>query len=235
MKLTRGMHKWKLGNYTEDVNIGHYNTCAVIDNSGVLLKSQCGAEIDSMDYVIRIDLPVIRGYERDVGRRTSMVIFNIKGPDRIRQSSQFKNRSQDVYESRFRAVDGAILVADKRAANDLRIAVETYKMSFPLISRSGRDGIRKTASKIVNKRMTGVPGIAGLVSVVMMTTICDRLYMYGFYPFTQDANNNTILYHYYPGDFVNPPLYHNFSRQHRMNQEYNFNRELHMQVGQCGN
>ncbi|KAI8489292.1 hypothetical protein Bbelb_330310 [Branchiostoma belcheri] len=234
MKLTRGMHEWKLGNYTEDVNIGHYNTCAVIGNSGVLLKSQCGAEIDSTDYVIRI----LTYQSSEATKETSA---DGPGPGRIRQSSQFKNRSQDVYESRFRAVDGAILVADKRAANDLRIAVETYKMSFPLISRSGRDGIRKTASKIVNKRMTGVPSIAGLVSVVMMTTICDRLYMYGFYPFTQDANNNTILYHYYPGDFVNPPLYHNFSEQHPMNQEYDFNRELQrrgvlkMQVGLCGN
>ncbi|XP_078607158.1 CMP-N-acetylneuraminate-poly-alpha-2,8-sialyltransferase-like [Branchiostoma floridae x Branchiostoma japonicum] len=241
LNLTTKLRKWKLGNFTEDVDIGHYNTCAVVGNSGVLLGSQCGAEIDSMDYVIRIDLPAIKGYEKDVGKRTSMVLFNLKGPDRIRQSALFKNRSQDVYESRFRSAEGAVLFADKRSRKDIETAVEAYKLSFPLLSRPGRlrTGISGTASEIANKKMRGVPSV-GLVSVLMMTTFCDHLYMYGFYPFTEDANNNSILYHYYPGDFVDPPLHHAFAPKHKMNQEYDFNRELHkrgvlkMQVGPCG-
>nr|ABO37167.1 ST8 alpha-N-acetyl-neuraminide alpha-2,8-sialyltransferase 2 [Branchiostoma floridae] len=241
LKIVHRMHKWKLGNFTEDVHIGHYNTCAVVGNSGVLLGSQCGAEIDSMDYVIRIDLPAIKGYEKDVGKRTSMVLFNLKGPDRIRQSSLFKNRSQDVYESRLRAIEGAVLFADKGSRENIETAVEAYKLSFPLLSREGglRTGISRTASKIAKKKMRGTPSI-GLVSVLMMTTFCDHPYMYGFYPFTEDANNNSILYHYYPGDFVDPPLHHAFDPIHKMNEEYDFNRELHkqgvlkMQVGPCG-
>ncbi|XP_066289589.1 CMP-N-acetylneuraminate-poly-alpha-2,8-sialyltransferase-like isoform X2 [Branchiostoma lanceolatum] len=236
-------HTWKLGNYKKDVHIGHYNTCAVVGNSGVLLGSQCGAEIDSMDYVIRIDLPVINGYEKDVGKRTDLILFNLKGPDRIRQSSLFKNRSRDVYESRFRSVEGAVLFADKRAVEDIKTAVEAYKLSFPLLSRGGkgklRVGVNEIASEIAKKNITGIPSI-GLVSVLMMTTICDHPYMYGFYPFTSDANNNSILYHYYPGDFVDPPLYHNFSQEHHMDDEWIFHRDLHrrgvlkMQVGPCG-
>ncbi|XP_035680365.1 CMP-N-acetylneuraminate-poly-alpha-2,8-sialyltransferase-like [Branchiostoma floridae] len=241
LNLNSNLRKWKLGNFTEDVDIGHYNTCAVVGNSGVLLGSQCGAEIDSMDYVIRIDLPAIKGYEKDVGKRTSMVLFNLKGPDRIRQSALFKNRSQDVYESRFRSAEGAVLFADKRSRKNIETAVKAYKLSFPLLSRPGklRTGISRTASEIANKKMKGTPSV-GLVSVLMMTTFCDHPYMYGFYPFTEDANNNSILYHYYPGDFVDPPLHHAFAPKHKMNQEYDFNRELHkrgvlkMQVGPCG-
>ncbi|XP_066289585.1 alpha-N-acetylneuraminate alpha-2,8-sialyltransferase ST8SIA3-like [Branchiostoma lanceolatum] len=241
LNLATQLQKWKLGNYKKDVHIGHYNTCAVVGNSGVLLGSQCGAEIDSMDYVIRIDLPVINGYEKDVGKRTSMVLFNLKGPDRIRESSLFKNRSRDVYESRFRSVEGAVLFADKRSRKNLNTAVKAYKLSFPLLTRTGklRTGIMGIASQIAKKKMRGSPSV-GLVGVLLMTTMCDHPYMYGFYPFTQDANNNSILYHYYPGDFVDPPLHHAFAPQHKMNQEYDFNRELHrrgvlkMQVGPCG-
>ncbi|XP_035693555.1 CMP-N-acetylneuraminate-poly-alpha-2,8-sialyltransferase-like [Branchiostoma floridae] len=242
LNLTTQLRKWKLGNFTEDVHIGQYNTCAVVGNSGVLLGSQCGAEIDSMDYVIRIDLPAIKGFEKDVGKRTSMVLFNFKGPRRIRQSSLFSNRSQDVYESRFRSVEGAVLFVDKRSIENIETAVKAYRLSFPLITRSGelRTGIKRAASEIANKKMKGAPSI-GLVSVLMMTTFCDYPYMYGFYPFTEDANNNSVLYHYYPGDFVYPPLHHAFAPMHHMNEEYNFNRELHrqgvlkMQVGPCGN
>ncbi|XP_078673822.1 CMP-N-acetylneuraminate-poly-alpha-2,8-sialyltransferase-like [Branchiostoma floridae x Branchiostoma belcheri] len=231
----------KLGKFPKNATIRHYNTCAVVGNSGVLLGSQCGAEIDSMDFVMRIDLPVIRGYERDVGKRTSMVFFNLKGPDRIRQSSAFKNRSRDVYESRFKDVEGAVLLVDRRAVKNIQTAVKTYKLSFPMLRPSGkiRTGVFRAASKIAKKRMEGIPSI-GLVSVLMMTTFCDHPYIYGFYPFTQDANNNTILYHYYPGDFVDPPLEHKFAPMHHMNQEYDFHRELHrrgvlkMQVGPCG-
>ncbi|XP_078686084.1 uncharacterized protein LOC144918865 [Branchiostoma floridae x Branchiostoma belcheri] len=67
--------------------IGHYNTCAVVGNSGVLLGSHCGNEIDSKDYVIRMGIPVVRGYENDVGRRTSMTILNLGTPQRIRKSA----------------------------------------------------------------------------------------------------------------------------------------------------
>ncbi|XP_078690002.1 CMP-N-acetylneuraminate-poly-alpha-2,8-sialyltransferase-like [Branchiostoma floridae x Branchiostoma belcheri] len=239
--VQKSVRKWKLGKYPNFANIGHYNTCAVVGNSGVLLGSQCGAEIDSMDFVMRIDMPVIRGVEKDVGNRTSMVLFNLKGPDRIRQSSAFKNRSLDVYESRFRDVEGAILFADKKAVKNIKTAVNTYKLSFPLVSPSGRirKGVRGTASEMAKRNITGTPSI-GLVSVVMMATICDHPYIYGFYPFTSDANNNSILYHYFPGDFVDPPLEHKFDPKHRVNQEYEFHRELHrrgvlkMQVGPCG-
>ncbi|XP_078576845.1 uncharacterized protein LOC144862333 [Branchiostoma floridae x Branchiostoma japonicum] len=109
-------HRW--GNVTKDtaLPIGHYNACAVVGNSGVLLGSRCGAEIDSKDYVIRIDLPVLRGFEKDVGGRTNMTVLNLKTPKRLVESSHFKNRSQDVYESRLQDVKDSVLLADHRSS-----------------------------------------------------------------------------------------------------------------------
>eukprot|EP00058_Branchiostoma_floridae_P016354 XP_002601842.1 hypothetical protein BRAFLDRAFT_75941 [Branchiostoma floridae] len=114
--------------------IGHYNTCAVVGNSGVLLESRCGAEIDSKDYVIRIDIPPVRGYEKDVGERTSMTVLNLSTPKRFRSSASLKNRTQDVYESRLRNIGGTTLVTDKTSKRRIKSVGKKYHLYFSLYS-----------------------------------------------------------------------------------------------------
>ncbi|KAG9473708.1 hypothetical protein GDO78_004162 [Eleutherodactylus coqui] len=50
-------------------------TCAVVGNGGILNASRMGKEIDSHDYVFRVNAAVIKGYEEDVGKRTSFYGF----------------------------------------------------------------------------------------------------------------------------------------------------------------
>ncbi|XP_059126737.1 alpha-N-acetylgalactosaminide alpha-2,6-sialyltransferase 1 [Peromyscus eremicus] len=50
-------------------------TCAVVGNGGILNDSHVGQEIDSHDYVFRLSGAVIKGYEQDVGTRTSFYGF----------------------------------------------------------------------------------------------------------------------------------------------------------------
>lgn len=48
-----------------------YRRCAVVGNSGALLGSRLGAEIDAHELVLRFNYPPLDGgYERDVGNRT---------------------------------------------------------------------------------------------------------------------------------------------------------------------
>ncbi|XP_066284214.1 alpha-2,8-sialyltransferase 8B-like [Branchiostoma lanceolatum] len=220
-------------------SIGHYNTCAVVGNSGILLGSRCGAEIDSKDYVIRIDIPVVRGYEKDVGRRTSMTIFNLNTPKRLQKSSRFKNRTQDVYESRLRDIGGTTLVTDKKARHKITSVSRKFHLPFSLYTVKGslRRGTSPLASRLAGRKM-GASLTTGLVTVLMMTTFCDHPYLYGFFPFQKDANNIPIPYHYYPGDYIKP-IEQNAGGHHHMTREYNFIRNLHMQgvlklqVGPC--
>ncbi|KAK9526249.1 hypothetical protein VZT92_014958 [Zoarces viviparus] len=46
-------------------------TCAVVGNSGNLMNSRYGPLIDFQDFVIRINRGQIKGYEADVGTRTT--------------------------------------------------------------------------------------------------------------------------------------------------------------------
>ncbi|XP_060616952.2 alpha-N-acetylgalactosaminide alpha-2,6-sialyltransferase 1 [Anolis sagrei] len=50
-------------------------TCAVVGNGGILNNSKMGQEIDSHDYVFRVSGAVMKGYEADVGTRTSFYGF----------------------------------------------------------------------------------------------------------------------------------------------------------------
>ncbi|MEQ2226010.1 hypothetical protein ILYODFUR_023290, partial [Ilyodon furcidens] len=48
--------------------------CAVVGTAGILNGSKMGAEIDAHDYVFRMNGAVIKGYEEDVGKRTSVYV-----------------------------------------------------------------------------------------------------------------------------------------------------------------
>ncbi|XP_038156746.1 alpha-N-acetylgalactosaminide alpha-2,6-sialyltransferase 1-like [Cyprinodon tularosa] len=48
--------------------------CAVVGTAGILNGSKMGAEIDAHDYVFRMNGAVIKGYEEDVGNRTSVYV-----------------------------------------------------------------------------------------------------------------------------------------------------------------
>ncbi|XP_066444128.1 alpha-N-acetylgalactosaminide alpha-2,6-sialyltransferase 2-like [Eleutherodactylus coqui] len=50
--------------------------CAVVGNGGILNGSRMGQEIDSHDYVFRVNGAIIKGFEKDVGNRTSFFLFS---------------------------------------------------------------------------------------------------------------------------------------------------------------
>ncbi|XP_067281765.1 CMP-N-acetylneuraminate-beta-galactosamide-alpha-2,3-sialyltransferase 1-like isoform X2 [Pseudorasbora parva] len=94
-ELQTDVYRWWTGlqyesseaNYTEVVDTlfslfpdeEHYSdagpdrcrTCAVVGNSGNLLRSNYGQLIDSHDFVIRINKAPIKGFEKDVGSKTT--------------------------------------------------------------------------------------------------------------------------------------------------------------------
>ncbi|CAH1265405.1 ST6GALNAC2 [Branchiostoma lanceolatum] len=50
-------------------------TCAVVGNGGMLNGSSMGVEIDKHDYVFRVNEAYTKGYEKDVGSRTTHYVF----------------------------------------------------------------------------------------------------------------------------------------------------------------
>ncbi|XP_066264908.1 alpha-N-acetylgalactosaminide alpha-2,6-sialyltransferase 2-like [Branchiostoma lanceolatum] len=52
-------------------------TCAVVGNSGIMRGSGLGQEIDKHDFVFRVNAAITKGFEKDVGNRTSFYFHNI--------------------------------------------------------------------------------------------------------------------------------------------------------------
>ncbi|KAK3250889.1 glycosyltransferase 29 protein [Cymbomonas tetramitiformis] len=66
-----------------------FGTCAVVGNSGMLLKRRQGAEIDSHDAVLRINLAVTKGYEVYVGTKTTFDFSNHPNAENAVKKVQF--------------------------------------------------------------------------------------------------------------------------------------------------
>jgi hypothetical protein len=73
----------QVGFLAEDLDLMPYNdtrwrfaTCAIISNSGSLLHSHFGNEIDAHDMVMRINHAPVVGFRRFVGVRTTFDICN---------------------------------------------------------------------------------------------------------------------------------------------------------------
>ncbi|KAK9058651.1 hypothetical protein SSX86_023493 [Deinandra increscens subsp. villosa] len=56
--------------------VSKYKTCAVVGNSGILLKTNLGGLIDSHEFVIRLNNARTRGFEPSVGSKTSLSFVN---------------------------------------------------------------------------------------------------------------------------------------------------------------
>ncbi|KAM3692861.1 hypothetical protein ACB098_08G119400 [Castanea mollissima] len=57
-------------------NSERYSSCAVVGNSGILLKSEYGELIDSHEFVVRLNNARTTGFERNVGSKTSVSFVN---------------------------------------------------------------------------------------------------------------------------------------------------------------
>ncbi|XP_038054080.1 alpha-N-acetylgalactosaminide alpha-2,6-sialyltransferase 6-like [Patiria miniata] len=66
-------YKSLLDNRTVDLGC---TSCAVVSSSGYLLGTKAGPEIDRHSCVIRLNMAPVKGYEKDVGTRTSLRVMN---------------------------------------------------------------------------------------------------------------------------------------------------------------
>ncbi|XP_075935444.1 ST3 beta-galactoside alpha-2,3-sialyltransferase 3a isoform X2 [Anarhichas minor] len=77
-------------------------TCIVVGNGGILANRSLGQKIDEFDVVVRLNEAPVRGFERDVGSKTTMRITYPEGA--IQKTERYEAQSLFVL-SAFKALD----------------------------------------------------------------------------------------------------------------------------------
>ncbi|XP_036391535.1 alpha-2,8-sialyltransferase 8B-like [Megalops cyprinoides] len=219
----------------------HHQRCAIVGNSGILLNSSCGREIDAHDFIIRCNLAPVEEFARDVGRRTSLVTMN---PSVVQRA--FQDLSSEVWRERFlqrlRGLDGSVLWIPAFMAKGGEDRVEwavRLILQHALNVRAAVPSLRLLhavrgywlTNKILIKRPT-----TGLLMYTLATRFCEEIHLYGFWPFPHDLQGNPVKYHYYD------TLTYEYTSQagpHAMPLEFRTLRALHsqgalrLQAGAC--
>ncbi|XP_078667021.1 uncharacterized protein LOC144908929 [Branchiostoma floridae x Branchiostoma belcheri] len=228
--------------------IRRYSTCAAVGGSGILIGSNCGAEIDAHDFVIRYNMPPLEKYEADVG-----VKANLSAMDNY--ALRFINHSlvvnPEYITSRYTTYNNSIFFYPKTLYEPKKgkYGLGSYarlKM-FRKNIRSHRANITVAYSLRNFKNISGefmkriIPDFdsptVGLMTYLLALTFCDRLNLYGFYPFMTDPQGKPIHFHYHMDQ--QPDKFSEGQSPHAFVNEYNFMSLLHKRgvvratVGKC--
>ncbi|KAJ8281918.1 hypothetical protein COCON_G00044370 [Conger conger] len=192
-----------------------FQRCAVVGNSGILRNSCCGAEIDSADIVIRLNLAPINN-STDVGVKTSLVTVN---PSQILVNYPNLEKHPKPLAERVSAY------------GDAPIAVSAF--TYPFCT-----GISFTVHRVLQKlrpeqkvvffnpeylrelfrywKRQGLKELrltTGLMLASVAMELCDDVHLYGFWPFSKDLFLRPVTHHYY--DDIGPSR-----RMHVMPKEF---------------
>ncbi|CAM4711424.1 unnamed protein product [Leuciscus chuanchicus] len=214
--------------------------CAVVGNGGILNGSRKGKEIDEHDYVFRVNGAALKGFEEDVGSRTSFYTFSTntmrnsmrsyagvgyRGPPISKETRYIflPDHDRDYILMRAASTHTAIDKGPERSKNPPTyfgedVTVEKFKIYHPdfiryLRNRFLHSKLLKTGARTIYRPSTG--------AVMLLAAIhtCDQVDAYGF--MTPDYS----LYsdHYY--DKQRHPV--RFYANHDMRMEMKLWQELH--------
>uniref|UniRef100_UPI00358FC18C beta-galactoside alpha-2,6-sialyltransferase 2 isoform X2 n=1 Tax=Myxine glutinosa TaxID=7769 RepID=UPI00358FC18C len=136
-------------------NQDDHRTCAVVSSAGALLGSNLGSEIDTHDYVMRFNSAPTAGFEKDVGRKTSIRLMN---------SQWFHHPDFDFFPT--------FLRRRQRQPNQY----------LYLIHPAFYWGLWDILRENLNEELPRNPPSSGFIGLMLMLWLCDEVEAYEFLP-----------------------------------------------------
>lgn len=179
-----------------------FQTCAVVGNSGILLNSGCGKEIDSHDFVIRCNLAPVVEFASDVGTKSDFITMN---PSVVQRAfGGFRNETdRQKFVHRLSMLNDSVLWIPAFMVKGGEKHVEWVNaliLKNKLRVRTAYPSLRLIHAVrgywLTNKVQIKRPS-TGLLMYTLATRFCDEIHLYGFWPFPKDIYGNIVKYHYY--------------------------------------
>ncbi|XP_074120851.1 alpha-N-acetylgalactosaminide alpha-2,6-sialyltransferase 1 [Sminthopsis crassicaudata] len=204
----------------------HCVSCAVVGNGGILKRSRMGQEIDSHDYVFRVNGALINGYEQDVGTRTSFygfTFFSLATSLKLLRKRGFHQMpmEKDIHYLHF--LEGhkdfewlKYMLRDqilKKAVMERPLSLDRYLLIHPDLLRYVKNRfLRSDILDTIN--WTFYRPSNGAFLLLTAIQLCDRVSAYGF--ITNDFHQ--FADHYYDPEWKKMLLYlnHDFILEKRL-------------------
>ncbi|KAM5142771.1 beta-galactoside alpha-2,6-sialyltransferase 2 [Callospermophilus lateralis] len=175
-------------------------SCAVVMSAGAILNSSLGEEIDSHDAVLRFNSAPTRGYERDVGNKTTVRIIN---------SQILTNPSHNFIDSSL--YKDVILVAWDPAPYSANLNLwykkPDYNLFTPYIQHRQRNPTQPfyilhpkfiwqlwdIIQENTKEKIQPNPPSSGFIGILIMMSMCREVHVYEYIP----SVRQTELCHYH--------------------------------------
>ncbi|XP_071484598.1 alpha-N-acetyl-neuraminyl-2,3-beta-galactosyl-1,3-N-acetyl-galactosaminide alpha-2,6-sialyltransferase-like [Diadema antillarum] len=201
------------------------SSCAVVSSSGHLLKTDAGHEIDSAECVFRMNSAPVRGFERDVGSKTT--VRSIAHVNLARAFEKTDNARKELLQDNDTRSE-YLLINWMNRVNVRRLQDREYRYAvllahlYPKVNFYGFSSDQMHYAERVFRKETGVSRqqantwlSTGWFTMLAAIDICDDIIVYGmaYDDYCSDISNETrsVPYHYYEPHGMKECAYYNVS------------------------
>ncbi|XP_029371066.1 alpha-N-acetyl-neuraminyl-2,3-beta-galactosyl-1,3-N-acetyl-galactosaminide alpha-2,6-sialyltransferase isoform X2 [Echeneis naucrates] len=187
----------------------HCNHCALVSSSGQMIRAGLGEEIDRIECVIRMNNAPTKGYEKDVGSRTSIrVVSHTSVPMLLKNERYYFRHSRNTtyvfwgpernmrQDGKGRIFNTLLKIANKYPK------VRIYTVSREKIQYCDSVFQNETGK---NRMKTGAFLSTGFFAMILAVDMCDTISVYGMIDdnYCNRANHSVVPYHYYEQNRIN--------------------------------
>ncbi|KAJ8040126.1 Alpha-2,8-sialyltransferase 8F [Holothuria leucospilota] len=219
---------------------GNVRRCSVIGNSGIILGSNCGKEIDEADFVFRCNAAPIPPFTADAGKKSNLTSFNpsifTNRYNHLKKEENFTQFLEDM-----RVYNGYIWGACFSTSGYIKECLRTlqnYNITENVFVIGHPDHFRNHMIFWEKRGLSKRPS-TGFYFTNMAIYHCDEVHLYGFWPFPHmvDSTIKKPPYHYF--DDMKFDFEIKNRDVHIMDMEFSILVQLHllgiikMHIGEC--
>ncbi|XP_041475938.1 alpha-N-acetylneuraminide alpha-2,8-sialyltransferase-like [Lytechinus variegatus] len=212
--------------------------CSLVGNSGILLNSDCGKQIDQADFVFRCNTAPLAPFRSDAGVKSNLTTMN---PSIIERRFNFLKEEENItsFAKAVSQYNGDIWLPCFGVQSHTKTclkALDVYEEFNPRLLVANPAHFRLVWDFWKQRKFGSETLSTGFYLVHIALSVCEETHLYGFWPFSSQLDPfpgqvHEVPYHYFDGL--------KFTKNHDMSKEFQVLLQMHkhgllrMHVGKC--